>query len=200
MKTVQFSILILLSLGTFAFNTYTQDYTQWSLPEGARARLGKGRTIGKMAYSPNGRFLAVASTIGIWIYDADTGAALDLLTASVSISNVAFSPDGNTLASGSWDDNMVRLWDVRTGQYKASFMGTTDYVEGIAFSPDGNTLATGDDLTVQLWDVETGQHKTTLIGHTGAVTSVAFSPDGTILVSGDDNNTVWLWDVDTGPG
>ena len=174
MKTLQFSILILLSFGILAFlsNTYAQDHTRWSLPDGARARLGKGRTAGTMAYSPDGSLLAVASTIGIWIYDADTDAVLDLITGSSNASNVAFSPDGKTLAAVSWDDDTVRLWEVRTGQHKVTLTAHTTHVEGVAFSPDGDTLATGNDLTVQLWDAETGQHKTTLTGHTGAVTSV----------------------------
>ena len=56
MKTAQFSILILLSLETLTLppNLYAQDYTKWSLPESAKARLGKGRTVGKIAYSPDG--------------------------------------------------------------------------------------------------------------------------------------------------
>ena len=58
-------ILILLLLSP----TFAQEYTQWNLPEGARARLGKGH-IGEIAYSPDGNRLAVASSIGIWIYDA----------------------------------------------------------------------------------------------------------------------------------
>ena len=49
-------------------NTFAQDNTQWGVPEGARVRLGKGRT-GEMLYSPDGTLLAVASGIGIWLYD-----------------------------------------------------------------------------------------------------------------------------------
>ena len=129
MKTAQFSILILLSLETLALppNLYAQDYTKWSLPEGAKARLGKGRTTGEIAYSPDGTHLAVVSSIGIWIYDADTGAEIDLLTGSIAVSNVAFSPDGTMLASegkgSDGKDSTVQLWDIATGQVKAT-LGT----------------------------------------------------------------------------
>ena len=64
MKTIA---LILFSL--FSLNTFAQDYTQWGLPEGAKMRLGKGRLSGSIAYSPDGTRLAVASNIGIWLYD-----------------------------------------------------------------------------------------------------------------------------------
>ena len=81
MKTAQSSILMLLSLGTLAFlpNTYAQDYTKWGLPEGAKARLGKGWITGEIAYLLDGSRLAVAGSIGTWIYDTKTGVELDLL-------------------------------------------------------------------------------------------------------------------------
>ena len=65
-----FLTLILFSTVLLS-NTFAQDYTQWELPEGATARLGKGG-INEIQYSPDNRFLAVASTIGIWIYDTVT--------------------------------------------------------------------------------------------------------------------------------
>ena len=102
MKTMQFSILTLIFVTLlFLPNIFAQDYTQWGLPEGAKARLGKGRISGNIAYSPDGARLAVASSIGIWLYDAGTYQEVALLTGHTdSVSSVAFSPDGNTLASG----------------------------------------------------------------------------------------------------
>ena len=58
----------------------TQDVSQWGLPEGAKTRLGNSKTTGNMAYSPDGTRLAVASRIGIWLYDVGTGAEANLLT------------------------------------------------------------------------------------------------------------------------
>ena len=169
MKTAQFSMLVLLSLGMFAFNTYAQDYTKWSLPEGAKARLGKGWITGEIAYFPDGSRLAVAGSIGTWIYDTKTGVELDLL---IGVSSVAFSPDGTMLASIAEGldgrDSTVQLWDVATGQLKTTLMGHTAPIYSVAFSPDGTMLASGGiDQTVRLWDLATSQLKATLDGTYG---------------------------------
>ena len=90
----------------------------------------------------------------------------------------------------------VRLWDVASGQEKATLQGHTSSVESVAFSPDGTTLASAsDDRTVVLWELASGQEKATFQGHTHAVISVAFSPDGTTLASGSWDGTVLLWDM-----
>ena len=120
---------------------------------------------------------------------------------SGQVPSVAFSPDGNTLATGSgWPRNGIHLWDVMSGQPKSTVIAYTEnHTNSVAFSPDGNTLATGSgDKTVRLWDVASGQLKAVLTGHADSVLSVAFSPNGNTLASGSWDKTVRLWDVASG--
>ncbi|MDE0684047.1 MAG: hypothetical protein OXI63_14105, partial [Candidatus Poribacteria bacterium] len=87
MKTTLFWILVaLLAVFTIVPNTFAQDYITLGLPEGAKARLGKGR-INEIKYSPNGTRLAVVSIIGIWVYDAQTGEELELITGHTDAVN-----------------------------------------------------------------------------------------------------------------
>lgn len=129
-----------------------ENVQQWNLPEGAIRRIGKGEAS-DVTYAPDGQRLAVAGSIGIWIYDARTLNPLKLIAEDTRwINSVRFSPDGNTIASGSADSN-VRLWDVNTGRHIETLKGHTDLVFSVRFSPDGNTIASGSrDGTVLLWD------------------------------------------------
>ena len=114
---MKITVTLLMFFVLFPLSTFAQDYTQWGLPEGAKARLGKGHITGNITYSPDGTRLAVASSIGIWIYDAHTGEELALLTGHTGdVSGVLFSPDGVTLASGS-RDGMVLLWEYNSSTF-----------------------------------------------------------------------------------
>ena len=137
-------------------------------------------------------------TIRLW--DVTTGKLKTTLAGHTRfVNSVAFSSDGNTIASAS-RDNTVKLWDIATGKLKATLEGHTGWgVYSVAFSPDGNTVASRSGVTtVKLWDVATGTLKATLEGHSDWVNSVAFSPDGNTIASGSDDNTIKLWDVATG--
>ena len=177
----------------FAQTSLAQDYTRLNLPEGAFARLGGKGHLGPTVYSPGGMRIAVASSIGIWLYDAHTGAEIALFTGHTkTVRSVSFSPDGNTLASGDgWPENTIRLWDVASGQEKAILRGHRFGVNSVSFSPDGNTLASASsDDTIRLWDVASGQEKAILRGHRFIVNSVSFSPDGNTLASASEDSTL----------
>ncbi|MFN3422895.1 MAG: WD40 repeat domain-containing protein, partial [Armatimonadota bacterium] len=107
--------------------------------------------------------------------------------------SVSFSPDGQILASGSYDDT-VKLWRVSDGRLLRTLVGHTSGVSSVSFSPDGQILASGSyDKTVKLWRVSDGRLLRTLVGHTDRVWSVSFSPDGQILASGGGDKTIKLW-------
>ena len=96
---------------------FVQD-SRGQLPNGAIARLGKkgrlvtniGTSHRNVAFSPDGQRLAVASSIGVWLYDVATSRELALIPSASSVLSVVFSPDGTRLASGS-DDGTILLWD-----------------------------------------------------------------------------------------
>jgi serine/threonine protein kinase len=127
------------------------------------------------------------------------GNLLQTLTShSYSVTSVAYSPDGQTLASGS-GDKTIKLWNVKTGNLLQTLPSHSNLVISVAYSPDGQTLATGSgDKTIKLWNVKTGNLLQTLTDHTDWVYSVAYSPDGRTLASGSDDSTIKLWDVKTG--
>ncbi|HEV7510750.1 MAG TPA: WD40 repeat domain-containing protein [Candidatus Acidoferrum sp.] len=121
------------------------------------------------------------------------------------VTGVAFSSDGQRLASGSWDQT-VKFWDVQTGQELNTVGKKVKEVQALAFSRDGHWLAAENSKDiVTLWDATSGREIRTFasdraLGALGSnwVYSIAFSPDGRWLASGVDDKTVRLWDVTTG--
>ncbi len=197
-ETILVTTIILFALSQIILlpQTFADEHTTLSLPEGAVARLGKG-WINEIEYSAAGDIIAVASTVGIWLYDAETGDEQALLTGHTEpVRSISFNSDDTELVSGS-DDNTVRLWDVVTRTLKATYIGHTGAVKSVDFSPDDTMVASGSaDNTVGLWDVDTGTRIATL-RHSYDVNSVQFRPDGETLASAGDDELVRLWDIGT---
>ena len=201
-KTLFFKFLILIVASTLYLpNTLAEEPTQWNLPKDAKARIGKGR-MNAIQYSPDGKLLAVASGIGIWLYDVATRREIALLTAHTSVvDRLAFSPDGRTFASGSRDGTIL-LWGYRSADGSASVQTklTVDREElsglNLAFSPDGKTLASGTGYAIQFWDIVTGEQKSAIPSFSKFL---SFSPDGaTMIVCADREGTINLWNPITG--
>jgi hypothetical protein len=112
------------------------------------------------------------------------------------VTSVAFSPDGQRLASGGSNDETVRIWDRATGKELLALKGHVGFALGVTFSPDGQRLVSGSaDRTVRIWDSATGRELFALNGHAGVVRSVAFSPDGLRLASATDDGSIHLWET-----
>jgi len=192
-------VLLLVVLVGMLGNAALAQEVKIPLPEGAMARLGTGWNT-DVTFSPDGRYLAVATSLGIELRNSETLELIRFFSSGQTswVRSVAFSPDGHTLASGS-GDKTIKLWNVESGSLIRTLSGHTEYVSSVAFSPDGKTLASASyDNTIKLWNATTGTVLRTLSHHTDRVLSVAFSPDGKILASGSYYHTIRLWDVASG--
>ncbi|KAI8820693.1 WD40-repeat-containing domain protein [Fimicolochytrium jonesii] len=197
--------------------------------------VGHEQDIYSLDWSRDGRVIVSGSgdkSVRVW--DAETGKCLQLMmnndekalnspSANGStglkdsgVTSVALSPlDGRCVAAGSLDE-MVRVWDMRTGKLLERFEGHKNSVYSVAFSPDGRSIVSGSlDKTLKIWDLSpatlayvttppsedipfetniTSIPRHTFVGHQDYVLSVAFAGRGKWLISGSKDRTVTFWD------
>jgi RNA polymerase sigma factor (sigma-70 family) len=192
----------------------------WNVADGKQLRQMVGRTPGQapkskpldtapdpypknrvvcLAFAPDGKTIASACydyTVRVW--EVATGKQVHQLAEPGPARLVAFSPDSRTLASTSFGDNKIRLWEMASGKVRLEIVGHDNFVTALAFSPDGRTLASSEwewPHETYLWDVRTGKLWGCLGGHRGPIVSLAYSRDGKLLATGSTDTTALLWDM-----
>ena len=217
------NFLVSMLLGIEAFQKSDTFYSKGVLFDNVRTNpqlqvylRGHEKGVRSAAFSPDGTILATGefdNTIFLW--DVRTGQVIsqpligpqpNASQGSIGfITSLAFSPDEDLLAAGSYDAT-IALWNVKTGKLIGAPWITHQFsISNIVFSSDGNLLASSacgvdhscqnpgpEDETI-LWDVKTRQPIEKI---KSSSSNVAFSPDGNILaLGGDEKNTIILWDI-----
>ena len=196
MKAIVASLIV---LALYSQDGFSQEYTQWHLPDGAKLRLGRGEVF-DIDYSPDGTRLAVASSLGIWFYDAVNFNEEELFAdQTAQVQAIEYTRDGRALVSGGYYGGGLRLLDAETGERIRSFGADVRSVKSIALSPDGSMFAIGSySHGLELRDAKTGAFLRSLKGHTSEITSLSFSPDGSMLASSSHDRSVRIWNTQSG--
>lgn len=169
--------------------------TQARRPQDPDAERLDGGYAGAVAFSPDGRFLAIGLTSGsVRVWDVSRRQLQDEYEQSGQVTAVAVSARGRTIAVGSLDGTL-RLWDTRIGQ-PASTLAHTGGVYSLAFSPDGRQLVSGTSHAATLWDARSGHLLHRLRG-LSLRSCVAFAPQGALLAA-LGSETVEIFDARMG--
>ena len=192
-----FAVLLFFFFSTlFMQNCFAEEYTQMGLPEGAKARLGKGN-IKDLLYSPKGDILAVVSSIGIWIYDTNTYQEQTLLPIPLNrnrpfayrITQTTFSVDGQTLVSET-KEKKILIWNIVTGEHKE-----INLINGVSFSDDRQTLTIeAENKTIELWH---GKREKREKQYGEIEIIIAYCPDGQTYATADGEHNILIRDTGT---
>jgi WD40 repeat protein len=178
----------------------------WSLDRPYEVFLEKRRGINRLALSPDGTWIAVASSEPetfnfdlLTVWNEQTGKILfESKAHEPDVAGIAFSPDSKEVATGG-SDQTIKLWDVSRGTLRLSIPIEDGFIWDIAYHPNGESLAAvGSTGMVRFYDRTTGKVLASWDAGLGELSAVAFSPDGSRLaVVSNQGNDAKLWDVAT---
>jgi WD40 repeat protein len=193
------------------WNADTRKPIPWQGPGLSSAQ----RYVASVAFSPDGKSFVTGGlevtgddvqrgSAQIWKMEGKELVQIGKdLQHNLPVEGVAFSPDGNTVATAS-QDRTIRFWDAKTAQPVGQQLTLEHAAWAVAYSPDGKYLLTGSGGlkqsvgSAQLWNVADGKPAGPPLPHQDIVSSVAFSPDGQTLLTGSWDRTARLWDATTG--
>ena len=183
------------------------DVTTWALPEGAIARLGRG-CHPDFAFSPDGQYLVIGNTLGIWLYDLETLSPIALWETERGMTfHIAFSPNGKWIAACN-SDKILKVLDIQNRACLTQ-MKIDDYITKLTFSHDSQYLAAAyaSAPTAEVWHAETAKPVAQFTADTEEESydsPISFSPD-TLLIAftcsssdTDDAESIIVWDMESG--
>ena len=189
-----------------------EDVTTWALPDGAIAQLGRGKG-GDMAFSPNGKYFALATSIGLWLYELPTLSPIALWNTERRMTgHVGFSPDSQRIVTRTSSET-VQVRDVQSGVCVTQIEKPDKReISNPVFSQDGQhivTISDERDSRIYIWCSHTGRKiRETEIQPPYNVYALCFSPDLSLLAGKNhdkdnvgrniDGDSITIWQIETG--
>lgn len=200
-----FVVILALALGLWGLKLLlSRDATTLPLPPCAvvvpdnvvaltKFRPWENGVVNQIAYSPDGRKLAVASSYAVSLFEAESLEYVDKHWVEKAATSVAFAPDSQHLAAG-LQDGRILLWS-SWKETPLTLSGHSGLVTSLAFTTNGQRLLSGSsDGSVRLWEVDGGT-QTLVAENIGEVNAVAASPDGSWLAAAGENGALHLWNA-----
>ncbi len=163
------------------------------------ARLGKG-VIKQILWSPDGKNIAVATSIGIYFYDATSYSEILYIDTGSQVTSIAYSPDGKMLAtSNDYPAKNIKLWDVASGKLIRTLGADLPLINCIAISRKDLTLAAGGaDGKIYFWNIQAGKSIEIIDADGRRIESITFNNSGDMLASGGRDGIIQLWNPGKG--
>jgi WD40 repeat protein len=182
-----------LLAGTFDGNIYVLDAKTGKT---VATWTGHRDAVMCVALSPDGSKILSGGGLrdaSVCVRDASTGAILQRLVGHQEhVHAVAFADNQHAVSAG--HDNIVRLWNIKTGKVEREFKGHEHGVYGLAVSRDGKRLLTGGyDKIIRLWNLTSGEELRRFVQHADGINALAFTSNGRYAVSAGNDRTLRMW-------